>query len=127
MTLDQFLFGKPPEVEPLCFYQMDEPVPVKNGTFRNLKVFAMAHTSVYDGGCVESIFGLAFIMNGGVPKIVVVEYGPFQLTSEANLREEAWTYGSRFYFYPWIQNWLKANPAALVKAGITLGKLQAAQ
>lgn len=122
MTLDQFLFDSCSEVQPLSFYLMDEPVAVKNSMFRNLKVFAMAHTKPYDGSIVESIFGLALITGGGLAEIVVVEYGPFQLVAEADLREGEWTYSSKFYFYPWIQRWLKAHPAILVQAGTLLAR-----
>jgi len=127
MTLEKFLYGRSPEVKDLFFYLMDEPIVVKNSTFTNLKVFAMAHTAPYDDERVSSIFGLALKNIAGTAEIVVVEYGPFQSVTEEEIREEAWIYRSKFWFYGWIQNWLKSNPATLVEAGLMLGKFQTKQ
>ena len=129
MTLEQFLNGATPEArQELSFCLLDEPIVVEPYARCKHTLFALANGHYIEEDCAQYTFALSFVKTMGKYEIRVLRFGLHQQIDEADvMKKDAWSEKSKYFFYPWIQEWLKANPAKLVEAGIILGKFQAKQ
>jgi len=129
MTLEHFLHGASPEArKELTFHLLDEPIVVEPYCRGKHTVFALANGRWLEEDNVQYTFALAFVKVMGKHEIRVLCIGPHQGLDVADvMKKDAWGEKSKYFFYPWVQEWLKSNPAKLVVAGVIIGKFQAKQ